>query len=150
MEFILVLPFLLMLCMGAYDVSNLLTAEGNARAVASDAARWASQKASGQEPQSAQAVESYARSTGLMGSADEITTTETRLADESVTMRTLENDGSEAKSVPVRVQRKSYKVTVTTKVRVMFPVGAFLPTQDGYVSITRSSTAYAAVDTTLR
>ena len=148
-EFILILPFLMLLCLGAYDVSNLVVSEGNARAVAADAARWASQKASGKDPQPGSEVEKYARSTGLMSAQDEFLLTETKLADEPVTMRTLANDGSADKEVGVKVKRNSYKVTVTAKVKVMFPVALVLPTTDGYVSITRSSTAYAAVDTTL-
>ena len=117
--------------------------------VAADAARWASQKASGKDPQPGSEVEKYARSTGLMSAQDEFLLTETKLADEPVTMRTLANDGSADKEVGVKVKRNSYKVTVTAKVKVMFPVALVLPTTDGYVSITRSSTAYAAVDTTL-
>lgn len=149
-EFLLVLPLLVLALAIAVDASQLFIASSRAEAAASDAARWAASQLSGRKTVSADQVQEYARSTGMVSDDSAISYTTTALTDSSYTVRLMDNAGAVTKQQAVRDKMSRVQVTVSVPVRLIVGVG---PLAEGSVSgvrtITSTQTVVANTETTL-
>lgn len=144
-EFLLILPFLLLALSVTVDASRLFLASSSAEAAASDAARWAASQLSGRKSVSLKDVQDYCRSTGMVSDDASISFSASALGDSAYTIRLLGDDGSTAKEQQVRDKLKRCQVTVSVPVDLIIGVG---PLADGSVNGVRTMTSTQSVVTT--
>lgn len=141
-EFLLILPFLLLAFAVTVDASQLFIASSRAEAAASDTARWAASELSGHKSVTLKAVQDYCLSTGVVGDDATIDFSATALGDSVYTMRLLDDVGGVTNEKEVRDKLQRCQVTVSVPVRLIIGVG---PLADSAVNGVRTMSSTQSV-----
>ena len=149
-EFLLILPFLLLALAVTVDASQLYIASSRAEAAASDTARWAASRLSAQSSASLAEVQAYCRSTGMVGDDASISFSTTAMRDSAYTMRLLDSSGATAKQQEVRDKLQRCEVTVSVPVHLIIGVGPLADgATNGVRTMSSTQSVIATTETTL-